>query len=170
MAWTFSVTGTEYNGEQVRVLVTYTDGINTVYGSHSTNSPASGMDWLKGQIAQKISQLEALSALSASIPVGSFDLTLPPPAAPEAPPLPIIKSTSFSTPDYEFARNGVFGIINAENDCLWMKIEEANLYANGGTMYCGSGFTFGDSAEMCVYDKDQVIPATTASYIPHGPS
>jgi len=63
----------------------------------------------------------------------------------------------FSTSDFDLARDGVFGVLTPSENKLYYKIEEPGLYMNGGTMYCGDGFTFGDWAEMAIVDHDNLL-------------
>jgi len=68
-----------------------------------------------------------------------------------------IRSYSFSTSDFDFQRKGVFATVNTTEFDIFVKVWDDNLYLNGGTMYCGTGFTFGDWAEMAIVDHDNLL-------------
>lgn len=76
-----------------------------------------------------------------------------------------VRPYAFCTSDFEFAADGVFGVLSEWTDNhadLWLKIEEANLYLNGGTLFIYAGFVAGDYASMAIVDKDGVYyPAGT---------
>jgi hypothetical protein len=63
----------------------------------------------------------------------------------------------FSTSDFLYARDGVFGVVDADEFDLWLKIWDDGLYLNGGFLYCGPGFVFGTWAEMAIVDKDGIM-------------
>jgi hypothetical protein len=94
MSWTHTITGTENSGDSIRILVDYTDGVSTIHDGFYTNSASVDLNWLKGQIAQKISELDALAAFAAAVPTGTIDLTLPAPVVPTPPAPPVVMSVN----------------------------------------------------------------------------
>lgn len=68
----------------------------------------------------------------------------------------------FATGDFDYARDGVFEVVDSDDFDIWFKIWDSGLYMDGGFMYCGEGFVFGTWAEMSIMDRDGVYaPAGT---------
>jgi len=63
----------------------------------------------------------------------------------------------FATGDFDFQRKGMFNTVTTSEYDMFMKVWDDHLYLNGGTLYCGTGFTFGDWAEMAIVDHDNLL-------------
>lgn len=73
MTWTHNIVGTETNGDQLRILVDYTDGTDVIHDSFYAASASANLEWLKAQISYKLTQLNAI--YSFDVPLGTIDLT-----------------------------------------------------------------------------------------------
>lgn len=70
-----------------------------------------------------------------------------------------VRQYPWATSDFDFAADGFTAVLTEWTDNHadgWFKIEEDELYMNGGMMFVYDGFVKGDWAEMAIVDKDGI--------------